>query len=148
VRLWNEAESRDMGEERNERATGPTGACAVTIERHGERRDAQDWQPDFGGVLRLRRAAEREAFLLTLVCALDMFTTLYWVMTGRATEANGGLAWTFHYHPFWFVVVKCASCFPALLLARRLALRRPRFTAWLLRVILIVYVTYYFASVA
>jgi len=112
------------------------------------RRSRADWLPDFGGALRLCHTWEREALLLTLVCALDMFTTLFWVMTGRATEANGGLAWTFHVHPFWFVVVKCASCFPALLLAARLAERRPRFTVWLLRVICFTYVAYYCANVA
>jgi hypothetical protein len=112
------------------------------------RRDERPWRPDFRGVLRMRRAGEREALLLTLVCALDMFTTLYWVVTGHATEANGGLAWTFHYHPIWFVLVKSASCFPALLFATRLARRRPRFTAWLLRAILAAYVTFYCANVA
>ena len=101
----------------------------------------------FRGPLLMRRAGEREASLLTLICALDMYTTLYWVLMGHATEANPRLAWTFSHHPIWFVVVKCASCLPALCLAPHLAQRRPQFTVWLLRAIIVIYIAYYFVNV-
>ncbi len=76
-----------------------------------------------------------------------MYTTLYWVVTGYATESNGRLAWTFNHHPIWFVVVKCASCLPALWLAPRLAQRRPQFTTWLLRITIATYLAYYFVNI-
>lgn len=108
---------------------------------------AKKWKLHFNGVLRVRRTGEREAFVLTLICALDMYTTLWWVMTGRATEANSNLAWTFEHHPVLFVLVKCISYLPALLLAPRLARRHPVFTVWLLRAIIVFYVGYYLLNV-
>jgi hypothetical protein len=123
------------------RVTEEAGVIATPAERRRGPRVS------FRGPLLLRRAGEREAFLLTLICALDMYTTLYWVLTGHATEANPRLAWTFNHHPVWFVVVKCASCLPALFLAPYLAQRRPQFTVWLLRTIIVTYLAYYFVNV-
>ncbi len=101
----------------------------------------------FRGPLRVRRAGEREALLLTFLCALDMYTTLWWVMTGSAVESNALLAWTFNHHPLYFVALKSAACLPALLLAPRLARNHPRFTVWLLRGILVAYIGYYLMNV-
>ncbi|MFM7320024.1 MAG: DUF5658 family protein [Armatimonadota bacterium] len=102
------------------------------------------WRFRFRGPLRLRRAGEKEAFLLTVICMADMFTTLWWVVSGAATEANPMLGWTFRNHPAAFVAVKCASCIPALVLAPRLAQSKKRFTVWLLRLIIVLYVGLYF----
>jgi hypothetical protein len=102
----------------------PVGAACPPRERR------QGWRPHFRGPLRMRRAGEKEAFLLAVICALDMYTTLYWVVMGYASEANQLLAWTFEHHPAMFVAVKGASCIPALILAPRLAQRHPRFTVW------------------
>jgi hypothetical protein len=74
-----------------------------------------------------------------------MITTLWWVVFGHATEANGLLAWTFKFHPAAFVVAKCASWLPALILAPKLARRRKVLTVWLLRAIIVLYVVLYFA---
>jgi hypothetical protein len=101
----------------------------------------------FGGPILARRAGEREALALALICALDMYTTLWWVITGHAAEANPLLAPTFQTHPLAFVLVKSLSCLPALVLAPHLAGRHPRFTIWLLRVILAAYVVIYLAAV-
>ena len=101
----------------------------------------------FGGPMQFRRAAEPEALILTIICALDMYTTLWWVLNEQATEANGNLAWTFHIHPALFVVMKCLSCLPALLMAPVLARRYPAFTTWLLRGIIVVYIGYYVMNV-
>lgn len=100
----------------------------------------------FGGELQARRAGEREALILGLICTLDMITTLWWVIFGQATEANSVLSWTFKSHPATFVLVKCATCLPALILAPRLAERRKTFTVWLLRAIIVAYVGLYFAN--
>lgn len=98
----------------------------------------------FRGPIVLRRAAEKEAFILATICMADMFTTLLWVTLGYATEANHLLAWTFEIHPLTFVLVKSASCIPAVLMAPALARRHRRFTVWLLRVIIAVYILSYF----
>ena len=101
----------------------------------------------FGGRLLVRRAGEREVVVLALICALDMYTTVYWVVMGHAVEANPLLAWLFDYHPMAFTLVKSALCLPALLLAPRLARRHPRFTVLLLRAVIAAYVGIYFLNV-
>jgi len=113
------------------------------------RRDRRDWRLkiDFGRGLQIRRAGEKEALLLTLVCALDMDSTLWWVLTGRAHEANKLLAWTFQINPLIFVFVKCATCLPALLLAPRLAKDHPTLTRFLLRAILVAYLVSYVVGI-
>ncbi len=98
----------------------------------------------FGGRLQARRAGEAEALILGLLCTLDMITTLWWVVFGHASEANGLLAWTFRIHPAVFVVAKCASWLPALILAPILARRRRTLTVWLLRSIIVLYILFYF----
>lgn len=85
--------------------------------------------------------------MLGLVCALDMYSTLWWVLTGRAVEANPLLAWTFDTHPLAFVLLKSAFCLPALLLAPGLARRRPALTIWLLRGTLAGYITLYLVGI-
>lgn len=92
----------------------------------------------------MRRAGEPEVFLLAMICALDMLTTLFWVVFGHATEANPVLAWTFAFHPTTFVCVKWGSCLPALVLAPYLAQRRRTFTVWFLRAIIGAYLYLYF----
>ena len=111
---------------------------AATIERRRGRQGLQ-----FRGPLLMRRAGEKEALALALVCALDMYTTLYWVVMGQAIEANPLLAPTFQAHPVAFVAVKSLSCLPALFLAPRLARRHPRFTVWLLRAVIAAYIAIY-----
>ncbi|MDX1932507.1 MAG: DUF5658 family protein [Capsulimonadales bacterium] len=101
----------------------------------------------FGGPLRLRRAGEKEAFLLAVICALDMYTTLWWVIHGDAMEANPLLAWTFRFHPIWFVVVKCLSCLPALYFLTRLAQANRLLTVRMLRAAIVGYIGLYLIHV-
>ena len=101
----------------------------------------------FGGRLLIRRTGEREALILGAVCALDMYTTIYWVVSGHAVEANPLLAWLFDYHPMAFTLAKAGSCLPALLLAPRLARTHPRFTVLLLRAVIAAYVLIYLMNV-
>ena len=76
-----------------------------------------------------------------------MYTTLWWVVTGRAVEANPLLAPTLQAHPVAFVFAKCFSCIPAVLLAPRLGKRHPHFTVWLLRAIITAYVVIYLSAI-
>jgi len=101
----------------------------------------------FAGPLQARRAGERETLVLALICALDMYTTLYWVIMGHAVEANPLLSWLFDINPMAFTLVKSGSCLPALLLAPHLAERHPKFTVWLLRGVIATYVTIYLLNV-
>ncbi|GAB4462211.1 MAG: hypothetical protein OHK0029_28670 [Armatimonadaceae bacterium] len=103
---------------------------------------------NFGGRLLARRAGEPEAVLLMLICALDMYTTLWWVLNGEASEANPLLAWTFYHHPVWFVLLKCATFLPALTLVPHLGRKRPNFTRWTLRFAIPLYIGTYFIGVS
>ena len=108
------------------------------------------WQFQLGGPFRCRRAAEKEALILGMICMLDMYTTLFWVIQGDAIEANPLLSWTFNYESHGsiaFILLKSASCVPALLLVPRLAQRHPRFTVWLLRAVIVFYICYYLKNV-
>jgi hypothetical protein len=105
------------------------------------------WQFIVGGRLLCRRTAEKEALVLGAICMLDMYTTLFWVIQGDATEANPLLSWTFDRHSVVFVLIKSASCVPALLLAPRLAQKHPKFTVWLLRAVIVAYIWFYVTHV-
>jgi hypothetical protein len=119
-----------------------TDSSPSLTERRGNK-----WQFTLGGRLLCRRAAEKEALVLGVICMLDMYTTLFWVIRGEATEANPLLAWTFDSHSVVFVLIKSASCVPALILAPRLAQKHPLFTVWLLRGVIVYYIWYYFTHV-
>src|SRR5437762_56734 len=74
----------------------------------------------------LKRPAAVEVIILLIICAVDMYSTVYWVKMGQATEANPLLAWTFHIHPLLFVLVKAGTFLPTLMLAAFMARRYPR----------------------
>jgi len=84
---------------------------------------------------------------LIILCAVDMYTTIYWVKTGQATEANPLLAWTFHMHPLVFVLVKAGSFLPTMILASYMARKHPRVVTGLLRFVLLAYVAIYLIGV-
>ena len=95
----------------------------------------------------LKRPAAVEVMILLVLCAVDMYSTIYWVKMGQATEANPLLAWTFHIHPLLFVLVKAGTFLPTLVLAAFLARRYPRPITGLLRCVLLAYVTLYLIGV-
>ena len=95
----------------------------------------------------LKRPAAVEVMLLTILCAVDMYTTIYWVKMGQAVEANPLLSWTFHIHPLVFVLVKGGTFLPTLVLAIFLARKHPRIVTGLLRFVLFAYVGIYLIGV-
>ncbi|MDX1933862.1 MAG: DUF5658 family protein [Capsulimonadales bacterium] len=101
----------------------------------------------FHGPLRLRRTGEKEAFFMVLICTWDMYTTLWWVIRGEALEANPLLAWTFTYHPIWFVLVKSLLCLPAMYFLTKVGQRSPRLTVLALRTMIVVYISIYCLTV-
>jgi hypothetical protein len=102
---------------------------------------------DFGGAFVERYPGEREALVLALVCAVDMLTTLWWVARGIASEANPLLAWTLDHHPLLFVLLKCATFLPPLLLVPRLGRERPEFTRRALAFACLAYIGIYVLAV-
>lgn len=94
-----------------------------------------------------KRPAWAEVLILIALCSLDMFSTIYWIKTGKAREANPFLAWTFHLSPVLFVVIKAGTFLPAAALAAFMARRYPRFITWLLRAVILLYVAFYGAGV-
>ena len=95
----------------------------------------------------LKRPAAAEGLFLLILCALDMYSTIYWVATGQATEANPLLAWTFNIHPLLFVLLKAATFLPTLVLAVYIARRHPRTTTALLRFVILAYISIYLVGV-
>lgn len=95
----------------------------------------------------LKRPAALEILVLLLLCAVDMYSTVYWVRTGVATEANPLLAWTFDIHPAVFVIVKAATFLPSLALAAFLARRHPAKVTNLLRFVTLAYIAIYLVGV-
>ncbi|MDX1933863.1 MAG: DUF5658 family protein [Capsulimonadales bacterium] len=97
----------------------------------------------FGGPFYFRRAGEKEALILALICALDMYSTLWWVLHGEAREANPLLAWTFHYHPIVFILTKSITFLPALYLLTVAAQKRRHLSVRMMRLAILAYVTIY-----
>ena len=95
----------------------------------------------------LKRPAAAEVLILLLVCAVDMYSTVYWVRAGVAIEANPLLAWTFHVHPVLFVLIKTATFLPTLALAAFLARRHPAKVTLLLRGVILAYIAIYLIGV-
>lgn len=125
----------------------PKTSAAAEADRQAEIDRRNRLRLRFGGPLLARRAGEREALVLAIICAVDMYTTLFWVLLGHAVEANPLLAPTFQTHPLAFVLLKSLTCLPALWMAQRLARRHPRFVVWLLRGIIAAYIAIYAVAV-
>ncbi|MBC8141758.1 MAG: hypothetical protein H7Y38_10005 [Armatimonadetes bacterium] len=95
----------------------------------------------------VKRPAALEVLILLILCAVDMYSTVYWVRTGVATEANPLLAWTFDIHPVVFVLIKAATFLPSLALASFLARKHPAKVTNLLRFVILAYVSIYLVGV-
>lgn len=95
----------------------------------------------------VKRPAAAEVLALLILCAVDMYSTIYWVKTGQATEANPLLAWTFDLHPLVFVLIKAGTFLPTLLLAAYMARKHPKTVTLLLRCIILAYVGIYLVGV-
>ncbi|MBC8135547.1 MAG: hypothetical protein H8F28_06655 [Fibrella sp.] len=95
----------------------------------------------------VKRPAAVEVLTLLILCAVDMYSTIYWVKTGQATEANPLLAWTFDVHPLIFVLIKTGTFLPTLILAAYMARKHPRTVTLLLRAVILAYIGIYLVGV-
>ena len=92
-------------------------------------------------------ALARETVFLALVCTADLVLTAYLISTGLFTEANPILAYYLEYGLGTMCLVKLASFVVPLALAEWYRRHRPEFVRGLLRVVLCLYITGYFAGV-
>lgn len=88
-----------------------------------------------------------DSLLLFLVCTADMCSTLYWVHTGTASEANPWMAFCLVHGDAAFVAAKFASFLPLLAFAAYYRARRPRLIAVSLRGTSLLYVGVYICAV-
>ena len=88
-----------------------------------------------------------DSLLLFLVCTADMCSTLYWVHTGTASEANPWMAFCLVHGDAAFVAAKFASFLPLLAFAAYYRARRPRLIAISLRGTVVLYAAVYLLAV-
>lgn len=88
-----------------------------------------------------------ESVLLFAICTADMLSTLYWVHTHQATEANPWMAFWLEHGDVTFCAIKLMSFLPFLVVAAYFRPRRPRLIAVALRGTLILYTLMYALSV-
>ena len=98
------------------------------------------------GAVRLRDNWDSAALLA--ICLLDMLTTLYWVHTHQAVEANPVMAYFLHRGDAAFCVAKLACVVPFVVLATCYRRRRPRLIAIALRTTLILFIGIYIGCIA
>jgi hypothetical protein len=84
-----------------------------------------------------------DSVLFACICLLDMLSTIYFVQSGGATEANPVLAGTFRYGIWCFVLAKLCSFMPALVVAAYFRDRYPSFIGVCLRGAMIAYAIIY-----
>lgn len=97
--------------------------------------------------VRFWNAVGWESLLLFIICTTDMLSTLYWVHTHQATEANPWMSLWLHYGDGAFCAAKLLSFVPFLIVAAYYRPRRPRLIAIALRSTLAMYVCIYALSV-
>jgi hypothetical protein len=88
-----------------------------------------------------------ESVLFAAICLTDMFSTLYWVHMGSATEANPMLARCLQQGDAVFCLTKLASFVPMLCLAAWYRLKQPKFIATALRLAIVAYIGIYVIAV-
>lgn len=84
-----------------------------------------------------------ESLFLFILCTTDMLSTLYWIHTHAATEANPWMALWLHHGDAAFCAVKMLSFVPFLLVAAYYRPRRPRLIKISLRGTIALYLLVY-----
>jgi len=88
-----------------------------------------------------------DSLLLFFICTLDMSSTLYWVHTGAASEANPWMAFCLVHGDAAFCAAKMLSFLPLLAFAAYYRPRRPRLIAISLRGTVLLYLGVYAVAV-
>lgn len=88
-----------------------------------------------------------DSLLLFVICTADMCSTLYWVHTGAASEANPWMAFCLQHGDLTFCAAKLLSFLPLLAFAAYYRPRRPRLIAVALRATVVLYAVIYLLAV-
>jgi hypothetical protein len=95
----------------------------------------------------LRRHVSAEAVWLTVICLVDLLTTLWWVSQGQAGEGNPVLAYYLDKGHVPFILAKLFMFVPSLIIAEWYRPRNPVFIHRVLRWVVILYLTIYAVGV-
>ena len=88
-----------------------------------------------------------DSLLLLFICVADMCSTLYWVHSGAASEANPWMAFCLQHGTAAFCCAKMLTFLPLLALTAYYRPRRPRLIAISLRGTCILYALIYSVAV-
>ncbi len=85
-----------------------------------------------------------ETTFLAIIGCLDLLTTVFWIATGRAMEANPLMAAVLHTTGRWgFAIAKALFLAVPLTIAELARRRHPVFVRWALRVAIVLYLGAY-----
>jgi hypothetical protein len=80
---------------------------------------------------------------IVAICMVDLFLTMFAVLTGNAIEANPMLSWSFHYGPMMFALAKVASFIPGVWALEMCRLHNERFAIFASRAVVYGYMALY-----
>lgn len=86
-----------------------------------------------------------ESLILVAICLADMLSTLYFVMSGAATEQNPIMAACINHSPVMFVLVKIASFVPFVIAVELYRRKNPDFATKACRCAIVLYVVSFVA---
>ncbi len=88
----------------------------------------------------MRSRISAESIILIVICLADMFSTLYFVLRGLATEQNPIMAACLNHSPGMFVLVKLVSFVPFVIAVELYRRRNPSFALAACRCAIALYV--------
>lgn len=98
---------------------------------------------------RLRQLVAVESIILSLICLLDLCSTLFWVAYRDAAEANPLMAFYLKNHGVTgFILAKCVFMAMPLMIAEWARRHNPRFVHKALRLAIFAYLTLYLLGVS
>jgi hypothetical protein len=89
----------------------------------------------------------KETWIVAALCAADLFTTLLLVHHGGAQEGNSLMSYYLQQGTGAFVAAKCMMFVPALVIAEWYRRRNARLVEGALRIVILLYVTFYAVGV-
>jgi hypothetical protein len=94
-----------------------------------------------------RMRPSRETLIVAALCLMDLLSTLFLVHHRQASEGNFVMDYYLQQGTAAFVGAKCVLFVPALLIAEWYRRRNPRLVIKTLRLVIVLYVTFYSAIV-
>lgn len=93
----------------------------------------------------MRLRISLESWILVSICTADMLATLWFVLSGRATEQNPLMAACMNHSPWMFILVKMLSFVPFVVAVEWYRRRNPGFARAACRWAITAYVTVFVA---